>query len=154
MTRSIAPLFETLEREETSISTDVVTVPVAVWTGLTQVLTAISEQNRALMEQQETHARMLAELQRQVSYSIPLTSTQEKMLKGSIAAKANALLDRQGVTSKKAINRLASIIRKDTKTYFSVKNLRDISKADYPVAVEYVRKWMDVRKIMECGKVN
>lgn len=152
MMSDVYPLFDTLDREETSISTEVVTVPITVWNGLTQVLQAITEQNRVLMEQQEQQARMLTELQRQVSFSIPLTSTQEKMLKGSITAKAETLLSKHGSPAKKTVNKLASIIRKDTKTYFSVKNLRDISKADYPVAVEYVRKWLDVRKVMECMK--
>ena len=137
---------------ENSLSTEQVqAIAITVQGIVAPVLEQFSrmlENNTQAMERiaatQQMMSSRISDLEKQLRLKTPMSRSQEKHLADAIRQRARELLDAKEVSDdKKAVNKLASLIRKSILARYGVDSLREAPAYDYEVAMEQAEKWSD-----------
>lgn len=135
-------------------------VAVAVREIVTPVMTAMAEMldrnNQALERIAASNAAMAArigELEKQVRLKTPLSRGQEKHVNDAIKARAAELMESKGYgADRKAVTKVAGMIRKSVLARYGVGTLREAPACDYEVALEAAKRWNDIIALRDVVK--
>lgn len=109
--------------------------------------------NTEAMEQiaasQDSIRNRMEALEKQMRLQTPVTDRQAKYLADAARDKARELLDKKKITERKAINKLAGVIRKSVMARYGVGTLREIPRCEYSVAMSQIEIWNNVIAVME-----
>ena len=109
--------------------------------------------NTEAMEQiaasQDSIRNRMEALEKQMRMQTPVTDRQAKYLADAARDKARELLDKKKITERKAINKLAGVIRKSVMARYGVGTLREIPRCEYSVAMSQIEIWNNVIAVME-----
>ena len=152
---------EIINRQETALSTEQVqAISIAVQGIVAPVMEQIGkilERNSQAMERiaasQQLMSARISELEKQVRLKTPMSRSQERHLNDAIRQRAREILDGKGCgDDKKAVNRLAGMIRKSVLARYGVDSLREAPAYDYEVAMEQAESWNDLMAIRDVVK--
>lgn len=93
---------------------------------------------------QQVQADRLEALEKQIRLNTLVTAQQVKYMNDAIRRRAYELLDKRGISERKAITKLGSSIRKALLAYYGVGALHDIPKHEYSVSINLIRLWNDM----------
>ena len=152
---------ELISREETALSNEQVqAISIAVQGIVAPVMEQIGkilEHNTQAMERiaatQQLMSARISELEKQVRLKTPMSRSQERHLNDAIRQRARELMDAKGYgEDKKAVNRLAGMIRRSVLARYGVDSLREAPAYDYDVAMEQAENWNDLLAIRDVAK--
>lgn len=152
---------EIIKAQETALSTEQVqAISIAVQGIVAPVMEQIGkilERNSQAMERiaasQQLMSARISELEKQVRLKTPMSRSQERHLNDAIRQRAREILDGKGYgDDKKAVNRLAGMIRKSVLARYGVDSLREAPAYDYDVAMEQAGSWNDLMAIRDVVK--
>lgn len=117
--------------------------------------------NTEAMEQiatsQDVIRNRMEALEKQVRLQTPVTDRQARYLADAARMKARELLDKKGVDDKKAVTKLAGIIKKSVNARYGIGSLREVPRCEYNVAMSQIETWnkaLDVLDIVRDAKAR
>ena len=129
-----------------------------------QIMTPVMEsfakmlrQNTEAMERiaatQQMMATRISDLEKEIRLKTPLSRAQEKHLNEAMRRRAKELLEPKGLADeRKAVNKLAAVIRKSVLARYGADSLREAPAYDYDVAMESAAGWYDALAVREVVK--
>lgn len=138
-------------------------VPSAVAAAVTEIMRPILESigtllknNTEAMEQiatsQDVIRNRMEALEKQVRLQTPVTDRQAKYLADKARDRARSLLDKKGIDERKAVTKLAGIIKKDVIARYGVGSLREIPRCEYNVAMGQMETWMNGLAVLDIAR--
>ena len=113
--------------------------------------------NTEAMEQiatsQDVIRNRMEALEKQVRLQTPVSDRQAKYIADGAKERARELLAKRGIDEKKAVNRLAGVIRKAVLARYGVEALYKIPKCEYEVAMSMVETWNNALKVLDIVKL-
>lgn len=101
---------------------------------------------------QQVQADRLEALEKQIRLNTLVTPQQVRYLNDAIRSRAYELLDKRGISERKAITKLGNVIRKAVLAYYGVGALHDIPKHEYSVSMNLIRMWNDMLFVRDIVK--
>lgn len=117
-----------------------------------QFMTKMSEAVEHIATSQDVMRNRLEALEKQVRLSTPVTEREEKYLKDAVRAKARTLLAEKQIEDKKAISKLAGLIKKSVLMRYGYGSFRDIPHCEYNVAMSQIETWNNALEVYEIVK--
>lgn len=117
-----------------------------------QFMTKMSEAVEHIATSQDVMRNRLEALEKQVRLSTPVTEREEKYLKDAVRAKARALLSEKQIEDKKAISKLAGLIKKSVLMRYGYGSFRDIPHCEYNVAMSQIETWNNALEVYKIVK--
>lgn len=112
--------------------------------------------NTEAMEQiatsQDVIRNRMEALEKQVRLQTPVTDRQARYLADAARDKARELLDRRKVEDRKAVTKLAGMIKKNVMARYGISSLREIPRCEYNVAMNMIETWNVVLTVMDIVK--
>ena len=112
---------------------------------LLESIGTLLKNNTEAMEQiatsQDVMRNRLEALEKQVRLQTPVTDRQARYLTEAARNKARELLDRKQVDDKKAVTKLAGLIKKSVLAKYGYGSLREIPRCEYSVALSMIETW-------------
>lgn len=115
-------------------------------------MTKMSEAVEHIATSQDVMRNRLEALEKQVRLSTPVTEREEKYLKDAVRAKARALLVEKQIEDKKAISKLAGLIKKSVLIRYGYGSFRDIPHCEYNVAMSQIETWNNALEVYRIVK--
>lgn len=153
------------EREENLLTApftgDVATQVVAsvvseIMKPLLESIGTMLKNNTEAMEQiatsQDVIRNRMDALEKQVRLQTPVTDRQARYLADAARDKARELLDRRKVEDRKAVTKLAGMIKKNVMARYGISSLREIPRCEYNVAMNMIETWNVVLTVMDIVK--
>ena len=145
-----------------SVSTEVVaSVIEQLMRPLLESIGTMLKNNTEAVEQiassQDVIRNRMEALEKQVRLQTPVTDRQARYLADSARMKARELLDKKGVDDKKAVTKLAGIIKKSVNARYGIGSLREVPRCEYNVAMSQIETWnkaLDVLDIVRDAKAR
>lgn len=100
---------------------------------------------------QDVMRNRLEALERESRLNTPCTPTQARYLANAARGKAAEILGRKEINDRKAVTKLAGMIRKSVLERYGKPNLQEIPRCEYGVAMSQIESWnkaTDVAKIV------
>ena len=123
---------------------------------LLESISTLLKNNTEAMEQiaasQDVIRNRMEALEKQVRLQTPVTDRQARYLADAAKDKARELLDKKGIDDKKAVTKLAGIIKKAVMARYGVGSLREIPKCEYSVAMSQIETWNSALTVLEIVK--
>lgn len=110
----------------------------------------MSEAVEHIATAQDVMRNRLEALEKESRLNTPVTDTQARYLAAAAKDKAVDILSRKGMTDKKAITKLAGMIRKAVLQRYGKGSLREIPRCEYGVAMSQIESW---NKATEVAKI-
>ena len=101
----------------------------------------MSEAVEHIATAQDVMRNRLEALEKESRLNTPVTDTQARYLAAAAKDKAVDILSRKGVTDKKAVTKLAGMIRKAVLQRYGKGSLREIPRCEYGVAMSQIESW-------------
>ena len=127
----------------------------------TEVAASVIEQLMRPLQQiassQDVIRNRMEALEKQVRLQTPVTDRQARYLADAARMKARELLDKKGVDDKKAVTKLAGIIKKSVNARYGIGSLREVPRCEYNVAMSQIETWnkaLDVLDIVRDAKAR
>ena len=118
-----------------------------------EILRKNNEAMERLAAQQSVMTARIADLEKQVRLKTPLSKSQEKCVNDQIRARARELMDAKGLGGdRKAVTRVAGMIRKSVLARYGAGSLREAPAYDYETCMEQARRWNDLVQIRDAVK--
>lgn len=120
-------------------------------------LTTMLEQNTAALDQlaaaQSIQNDRLEALERQIRLNTPVSSKEAQYINERLRGRAYELLDKRGVSGdRKAVTKLAGVIRKSLTAYYGAASIREIPKHEYKVAMHLIDMWNGALAVRDIAK--
>lgn len=110
----------------------------------------MSEAVEHIATAQDVMRNRLEALEKESRLNTPVTDTQARYLAAAAKDKAVDILSRKGTTDKKAVTKLAGMIRKAVLLRYGKGSLREIPRCEYGVAMSQIESW---NKATEVAKI-
>ena len=110
----------------------------------------MSEAVEHIATAQDVMRNRLEALEKESRLNTPVTDTQARYLAAAAKDKAVDILSRKGTTDKKAVTKLAGMIRKAVLQRYGKGSLREIPRCEYGVAMSQIESW---NKATEVAKI-
>lgn len=110
----------------------------------------MSEAVEHIATAQDVMRNRLEALEKESRLNTPVTDTQARYLAAAAKDKAVDILSRKGITDKKAVTKLAGMIRKAVLQRYGKGSLREIPRCEYGVAMSQIESW---NKATEVAKI-
>lgn len=118
-----------------------------------QSFAKILENNTAALEQlsaaQQVQSDRLEALEKQIRLQTPITAKQAGYLNEAFRKRARELLDKRGVSDRKAIMKLSGAVRRAVLSRYGIAGIRELPRHEYSVAMEQAMIWNDVLAVMD-----
>jgi len=101
----------------------------------------MSEAVEHIATAQDVMRNRLEALEKESRLNTPVTDTQARYLAAAARDKAVDILSRKGVTDKKAVTKLAGMIRKAVLLRYGKGSMREIPRCEYGVAMSQIESW-------------
>lgn len=109
--------------------------------------------NTEAMEQiatsQDVIRNRIEALEKQVRLQTPVTDRQAKYLADAARSRAREILNKKQADDKKAVTKLAGIIRKSVMARYGVGSLREIPRCEYSVAMSQIETWNNALTVLD-----
>lgn len=120
--------------------------------SMSQLVAKLSEAVEHIATSQDAIRNRMEALERQMRLQQPVSERQEKYLKDAARDKARELLDKKGVSDRKAVGKLAGMIRKSILARYGFSSMREIPSCEYSVAMKQIETWNNVVAVMDIAK--
>lgn len=121
-----------------------------VMSQIGEILRKNNEAMERLAAQQSVMTARISELERQVRLKTPLSKAQEKCVNDAIRARAREIMEAKGYgADRKAVTRVAGMIRKSVLARYGAGSLREAPAYDYETCMEQARRWNDLIQIRD-----
>lgn len=117
--------------------------------GMVTMIQQNTKAMEAIAEQQAAQSRKMDELERQLRFAVPVSSTQVRYINSAIRERARELLDKFDVRGKEDIARLGRIIRKSVLSRYGCGSVSEIPKCEYMSAIKAAETWMDTFQVRD-----
>ncbi len=111
------------------------------------------QNNTEAMEQiamsQDVIRNRMEALEKQVRLQTPVTDRQAKYLSDAAREKARELLNKKHADTRKAVTKLAGIIKKSVMAKYGIGNLREIPRCEYTVAMSMIETWNNALTVLD-----
>lgn len=115
-------------------------------------MTKMSEAVEHIATSQDVMRNRLEALEKQVRLDTPVTDRQARYLSDAAREKAADVLTKKGACDRKAVTKLAGVIKKTIMQRYGVGSLREIPKCEYNVAMSQIESWMNARAALEIAE--
>lgn len=137
-----------------SVGTQVVAQVVEqIMRPLLESIGTLLKNNTEAMEQiatsQDVIRNRMEALEKQVRLQTPVTDRQARYLADAARAKARELLDKKQIYDKKAITKLAGLIKKSVLARYGIGSLRETPRCEYPVAMSQIETWNSALTVLD-----
>lgn len=109
------------------------------------------QNNTEAMEQiatsQDVIRNRLDALEKQQRLMTPVTDRQAKYLTDAARERARDLLCKKGTDDRKAVAKLAGMIRKSVMARYGIGSLREVARCEYSVAMQQIEMWNNVMTV-------
>ena len=109
--------------------------------------------NTEAMEQiassQDVIRNRMEALEKQVRLQTPVTDRQARYLADAAREKARELLDKKAISDKKAITKLAGLIKKSVLSRHGISSLREVPRCEYNVAMSQIETWNSALTVLD-----
>lgn len=109
--------------------------------------------NTEAMEQiatsQDVMRNRMEALEKQVRLQTPVTDRQARYLADAAREKSRELLNKKSVEDKKAVTKLAGIIKRSVLARYGVGSLREIPRCEYTVAMSQIDAWNSALAVLD-----
>lgn len=109
--------------------------------------------NTEAMEQiassQDVIRNRMEALEKQVRLQTPVTDRQARFLADAARKKARELLDKKAIDDKKAITKLAGLIKKSVLFRYGISSLREVPRCEYTVAMSQIDTWNSALEVLD-----
>lgn len=109
--------------------------------------------NTEAMEQiatsQDVMRNRMEALEKQVRLQTPVTDRQARYLADTAREKSRELLNKKSVEDKKAVTKLAGIIKRSVLARYGVGSLREIPRCEYNVAMSQIEAWNSALAVLD-----
>ena len=137
-----------------SVGTQVVAKVVEqIMRPLLESIGTLLKNNTEAMEQiatsQDVIRNRMEALEKQVRLQTPVTDRQARYLADAARAKARELLDKKQIDDKKAITKLAGLIKKSVLARYGIGSLRETPRCEYSVAMSQIETWNSALTVLD-----
>ena len=137
-----------------SVGTQVVAQVVEqIMRPLLESIGTLLKNNTEAMEQiatsQDVIRNRMEALEKQVRLQTPVTDRQARYLADAARAKARELLDKKQIYDKKAITKLAGLIKKSVLARYGIGSLRETPRCEYSVAMSQIETWNSALTVLD-----
>ena len=148
------PLETGLSTEQTkTISIAVQAIVAPVMENIGKILQNNTQAMERIAAAQQLMSARISELEKQMRLKTPFSRAQEKHVNDAIRQRAREILDGKGFgEDRKAVTKLAGIIRKSVLARYGVDSLREAPAYDYETALEQVKLWNNLVAIRDVVK--
>jgi len=116
-------------------------------------ISTLLKNNTEAMEQiassQDVIRNRMEALEKQVRLNTPVTDRQARYLADAAREKARELLAKKELSDKKAITKLAGLIKKKVLSRYGVGSLREIPRCEYTVAMSQIEAWNNALAVLD-----
>lgn len=109
--------------------------------------------NTAALEQlsaaQSVQNDRMEALEKQIRLQTKVDGKMAGYLNEAIRGRSRELLDKRGISEKKAVTKLGNAIRKAVLMRYGISSLRDVPKHEYNVALNLIGMWNDVLTVRD-----
>ena len=140
--------------EQNGVSTAVVAgVMNQLMKPLFESIGTLLKNNTEAMEQiassQDVIRNRMEALEKQVRLQTPVTDRQARYLADAAREKARELLDKKAISDKKAITKLAGLIKKSVLSRHGISSLREVPRCEYNVAMSQIETWNSALTVLD-----
>lgn len=120
--------------------------------SMSGMMQRMSEAVEHIATSQDVMRNRLEALEKQVRLDTPVTDRQAKYLTDAAKRRARELLDKRGVDDRKAVTKVAGIIRKSVLAKYGIGAMREVPRCEYSVAMNMMETWNEVLTVMDAVK--
>lgn len=120
--------------------------------GMGNLVKQLSEAVEHIASSQDIIRNRMEALEKQVRLQTPVTDRQAKYLADKAREKARTLLDKKGIDDRKAVTKLAGMIKKDVMSRYGVGSLREVPKCEYAVAMSQIETWTNGLAVLDIAR--
>lgn len=120
--------------------------------SMSGMMQRMSEAVEHIATSQDVMRNRLEALEKQVRLDTPVTDRQAKYLTDAAKRRARELLDKRGVDDRKAVTKVAGIIRKSVLAKYGIGAMREVPRCEYAVAMNMMETWNEVLTVMDAVK--
>lgn len=120
--------------------------------GMGNLVKQLSEAVEHIASSQDIIRNRMEALEKQVRLQTPVTDRQAKYLADKAREKARTLLDKKGIDDRKAVTKLAGMIKKDVMARYGVGSLREVPKCEYAVAMSQIETWTNGLAVLDIAR--
>lgn len=142
---------------------EVVTDPEVLSRAITEIMRPVMQTIAQMLKNNTTALEQLSSaqtiqndrleaLEKQIRLQMPVTSKQVTFINDAIRQRSRYLLDKKEIDDKKAITKLAALIRKAVLARYGISSVRDIPKHEYSIAMSQIEMWNDVLLVRDVVK--
>lgn len=149
---------EIAKRETSELSADTAQLITAavreIVLPILEPITQLLNHNTQAMEQiaaaEQLASERIAALEKQIRLNTPMSAKQAAYINDAARTRAKELLDKRGYgDNRKAVNRLAGLIRKSVMARYGAGCMRDIPNCEYSAALQQAGMWNQMLLIQE-----